>query len=147
MPQKTRRDFLAITAASAASVPFMRSFSSAAHAPAEEQTAIGKTPGGTVAVRLRTGAQRYSPSQSLVWHNADRASGENTIMLGAAGNRQPILGFGAAFTDAACYVIHQMPEAERERLLQELFHPDQMALSVGRMWIGSIDSAQTCYGD
>ena len=145
MPQKTRRDFLAITAASAASVPFMKSFSSAAHAPAEEQTAIEKTPSGTVAVRLTTGDQRYSPSQSLVWHNADRASGENTIMLGAAGNRQPILGFGAAFTDAACYVIHQMPEAERERLLQELFHPDQMALSVCRMCIGSSDYARNVY--
>src|SRR5437899_8097332 len=91
MSKQTRRDFLAITVASAASVPFMKSFSSAAHAPAEEQTSIEKTPGGTVAVRLTTGDQRYSPSQSLAWHNTDRASGENTIMLGAACNRQPIL--------------------------------------------------------
>jgi len=74
MSKQTRRDFLAMTVASAASVPFMKSFSSAAHAPAEEQTSIEKTPGGTVAVRLTTGDQRYSPSQSLVWHNADRAS-------------------------------------------------------------------------
>jgi glucosylceramidase len=104
-----------------------------------------RTPSGTVALRLTTGDQRYSPSPALSWQGADLAPRENTIVLGGIRTRQPILGFGAAFTDAACYVIHQMPEAERERLLQELFHPDQMGLSVCRLCIGSSDYARNQY--
>src|SRR5437899_2796275 len=38
MSKQTRRDFLAMTVASAASVPFMKSFSSAAHAPADRKS-------------------------------------------------------------------------------------------------------------
>src|SRR5215510_5444350 len=140
MPKPTRRDFLAITAASAASVPFMKAFSSAALTPPEEQA-----PSGAVAVRLTGGDQRYSPSQAVNWKSAGRAPSENTIVLGAVRNRQPVLGFGAALTDAACYVVHQMPEAEREKLLQELFHPGQMGLSVCRLCVGSSDYARNAY--
>jgi glucosylceramidase len=140
MSKSTRRDFLAITAASAACVPFMKAFSSAELTLQEE-----RTPSGTVAVRLTTGDQRYSSSPALSWQGADLAPRENTIVLGGTRSRQPVLGFGAAFTDAACYVIHRMPEAERERLLQELFHPDQMGLNVCRLCIGSSDYARNQY--
>src|SRR5437763_4582984 len=145
MSPKTRRDFLTITAASAASVAFMKAFPSAALMPSETQIPDEKTPSGTMAVRITTGDQRYASSPSLAWQSANRAPSENAIVLGAVRNSQPILGFGAAFTDAACYVIHQMPEAERERLLQELFHPDQMALSVCRMCVGSSDYSRNIY--
>src|SRR5260370_2795864 len=128
-----------MTTASAACVPFMKAFPSATLTPPEE-----RTPSGTVAVHLTTGDQRYSPSRSLAWQRVDRAPTQDTIVLGAV-RKQPILGFGAAFTDAACYVLHQLPEAERERLLQELFHPDQMALSVCRVCIGSSDYARNVY--
>src|SRR5262245_7219815 len=140
MSKSTRRDFLAITAASAASVPFMKMFSSASSTPREK-----RSPSGTVAVRLTTGDQRYSPSPTLSWQDANLGPRENTIVLGAIRGQAPVLGFGAAFTDAACYVIHQMPEAERERLLQELFHPNQMGFSVCRLCIGSSDYARNQY--
>jgi glucosylceramidase len=58
---------------------------------------------------------------------------------------QPILGFGAALTDAACYMINQMPEAAREELLHELFDPKQMGFGVCRLCIGSSDYARTLY--
>src|SRR5437660_829475 len=140
MSKRTRRNFLAMTTASAAFLPFTKAFSSVALTPPEEQT-----PGGTVTVHLTAGDQRYAPSQSLVWQSAGRAPAADTIVLREVRGRQPILGFGAAFTDAACYVLHQMAEAERERLLQELFHPDQMALSVCRLCVGSSDYARTLY--
>src|SRR5260370_42307495 len=128
-----------MTTASAACVPFMKAFPSATLTPPEE-----RTPSGTVAVHLTTGDQRYSPSRSLAWQRVDRAPTQDTIVLGAV-RKQPILGFGAAFTDAACDVLHQLPEAERARLLQELFNPDQMALSVCRVCIGSSDYARNVY--
>jgi glucosylceramidase len=138
MSRQTRRHFLAMTTASAACFPFMKAFPSAALTPEAQ------TPSGTVAVHLTTGDQRYSPSHSLVWQSADRVPSEDVIVLSGV-RKQPILGFGAALTDAACYVLHQLPEADRERLLRELFHPDQMALSVCRSCVGSSDYARTIY--
>jgi glucosylceramidase len=96
-------------------------------------------------MHVTAGNQRYSPAPSLNWQTAGRAQTANTITLTGTRSKQPILGFGAALTDAACYVIHQLPEAEREKLLQELFHPEQMALSVCRLCIGSSDYARTMY--
>lgn len=118
----------------------MKAFSSATVSLSEEQT-----PTGTVAVHVTTGNLRYSPSGSLTWQSADRAQNEDTIILRGVRSKQPILGFGAAFTDAACYVLNQLPEAEREQLLHELFHPDQLALSVCRLCIGSSDYARSMY--
>src|SRR5262249_22141533 len=131
MLKQTRRNFLAMTAVSAAGLPLTKGFSSATVTAPEE-----KPPTGTVTVHVTTGEQRYSQSGSLAWQSASRTRIEDTIVLRGVHSKQPILGFGAALTDAACYVIHQLPEAERERLLQELFHPDQMALSVCRLCIG-----------
>jgi glucosylceramidase len=140
MPKQTRRSFLVTTALSAACLPLEKAFSSAAIPPLEEPT-----PGGTVTVHVTAGEQRYASVSPLSWEGADRARKEDTIMLTGTRSQQPILGFGAALTDAACYVIHQLPEAERERLLQELFHPEQMGLSVCRLCIGSSDYARTLY--
>jgi glucosylceramidase len=140
MSKQTRRDFLAMTTASAACLPFVKAFSLATPMSPREQT-----PSGTIAVHLTTGDQRYATSTSLTWQSADRARSEDTIILRGVGSKQPILGFGAAFTDAACHVLNQLPEAERDRLLHELFHPDQMALSVCRLCIGSSDYARSMY--
>jgi glucosylceramidase len=140
MPKQTRRNFLAMTTASAAFLPFMKAFASGTRRASEEQT-----PGGTVTVYLTTGDLRYSASGSLTWQTADRAPSKDTIILRGIRSKQPILGFGAAFTDAACYVLNQLPDAERDRLLHELFHPDQMALSVCRVCIGSSDYAKSLY--
>jgi glucosylceramidase len=118
----------------------MKAFSSEVIEPPGEQT-----PGGTVTVHVTTGEQRYSPSGSLTWQSVGRARSEDTIIVQGVRSRQPILGFGAAFTDAACYVMNQLPEARREALLRELFHPDQLALSVCRLCIGSSDYARTMY--
>lgn len=139
MSKPTRRSFL-VTTAVAACLPLKKAFSSAMLMPA-----VDPIPNGTVAIHVTTENQRYSPSRPLTWQIAERARGKETIILTQARSKQPILGFGAALTDAACYVIHQLPKAERERLLQELFHPDQMGLGVCRVCIGSSDYARTMY--
>ena len=129
-----------MTTVSAAGLSFVKAFSPATAMAAKEQT-----PSGTVAVHITGGDQRYSPSAPLTWQSADKIQGKETIILRELRSKQPILGFGAAFTDAACYVLSQMPEADRERILQELFHPEQMALSVCRICIGSSDYARSVY--
>lgn len=142
MSKQTRRSFLAMATSSAACLPLMKAVASAAPVARPQKE---PSPGGSVTVHVTTGNQHYSPLRSLAWQRADKAPAESTIVLQAAQRKQPVLGFGAALTDAACYVIHQLPEAERERLLQELFHPDQMGLSVCRLCIGSSDYARNVY--
>ena len=56
-----------------------------------------------------------------------------------------MLGFGAALTDASCYVLSRLTDAERRPLMHELFAPGEMALNVCRTCIGSSDYSQTVY--
>lgn len=56
-----------------------------------------------------------------------------------------ILGFGVSMTDASCYLIHGMPAAAREQLLDELFSPEKLALSIVRLNVGSSDYATRVY--
>lgn len=55
--------------------------------------------------------------------------------------KQEILGFGAAFTDAACYNFNELSKEQRSSLFDELFSAQKMNLSVGRICIGSSDYA------
>ena len=66
-------------------------------------------------------------------------------MLNPGATRQEVLGFGAAFTDASCWVISQIPEEQRADLMHELFSPDEMALNVCRTCTGSSDYSRSVY--
>jgi glucosylceramidase len=61
------------------------------------------------------------------------------VTLDPAKRFQDVLGFGAAFTDAACYTFNRLEPAAREGLFHELFHPSEMGLNVCRTCIGSSD--------
>src|SRR5579862_1922044 len=100
---------------------------------------------GSVTVRVTAGEKRYALADPLHWQAATGRAGTNDIVLKPNEKRQPILGFGAALTDAACYMINQLPETAREELLRDLFDPRQMNLSVCRLCIGSSDYAKTMY--
>jgi glucosylceramidase len=107
--------------------------------------APGVRPAGTIDVRVTAGERRYDTAASLRWEPSPGKDGPSAIVVDPEQKLQAILGFGGAFTDAACYVISQMPEAKREALLQELFDPKQMGLSVGRTCIGASDYSRTLY--
>ncbi len=59
--------------------------------------------------------------------------------------QQPVLGFGGALTDAACYVISQLPDAAHGELMHELFSPQEMAFNVCRICIGSSDYSRNVF--
>ena len=53
---------------------------------------------------------------------------------------QSIMGFGGAFTEAACYTLSQMPEEKQEELLQAYFNPENgLNYNIGRVHIHSCD--------
>jgi len=127
--QQTRRTFLKLSAAGVA-------------ATAAGDLGIAKASGapatGEITVRLTGGNLRYAAAPPLAWRPA-RVAAENAIVLDPSKKFQEILGFGAAFTDAACYTFNRLEPSARQELFHELFHPSEMGLSVCRSCIGSSD--------
>lgn len=124
-----RRTFLKLSAAGLAA---------AAAQDSSPAFAASVPPAGEITVRVTSGAQRYSSAPGLSWKSGG-GNAENAIVIDPARKYQEILGFGAAFTDAACYTFNRLPDLDREKLFHELFHPSEMGLSVCRTCIGSSD--------
>jgi glucosylceramidase len=80
----------------------------------------------------------------LQWKPA-RGSASDAVVLDPAAACQEVLGFGAALTDSACYVIDRLPAASREKLLREFFHPSEAGFSVCRVCLGASDYATKMY--
>jgi glucosylceramidase len=135
----TRRDFLK----SACTVMAAFTFSLCLHLPA---TADTKSPeAGKIAAFVTAGAKRCAESAPLSWRTTDGAGGKSTVVVDFDQKKQEVLGFGGAFTDAACYNFNGMAAAEREKLFHELFSPSRMNLNVSRICMGSSDYATHVY--
>jgi O-Glycosyl hydrolase len=125
--EQSRRTFLKVSALGLAASTAEFSFA-APTAPA---------PSGEIEVRVTSGSMRYSSAPSLSWRAAGAA--ENAVVLDPSTKLQEMLGFGAAFTDAACYTFNQLAAPARQTLFHDLFHPSEMGLNVCRTCIGSSD--------
>ena len=101
-------------------------------------------PTGDIQVRLTAGSKRLAQEPALQWRPEKGSSGDS-VVLDSARAYQEILGFGASFTDASCYMLNRLAAPARERLLHELFHPTEMAFSVCRTCLGSSDYATKMY--
>ena len=132
---QTRRDFLKISGLGAAATIATDALPAAA---------TPEAPNGNIAVWITDESQHLKQSGSVAWQPAGPSS-NNAIVLNPAKKFQPILGFGAAFTDAACYTFNRLDPAAREKLFHEMFHPSEMALSVCRTCIGASDYSASLY--
>lgn len=99
---------------------------------------------GEIAVRVTGGSQRFAEAPALGWRPGT-TSPANCINLDPANLFQEILGFGAAFTDAACFNFNQLSPANRDELFRELFLPSNVGLNVCRLCMGSSDYATKVY--
>jgi len=129
--EKTRRDFLKLSACGVVAA------SAVEVAAAFPSSAAPEPQAGEITVRMTGGSKRYEAQPSLAWKSG--AAGANVIELNPAKKFQEMLGFGAAFTDAACYTFNRLDTSAREQLFHELFHPSEMGLSVCRTCIGASD--------
>lgn len=120
----TRRDFIKLSAAGLAAI-------------SQPLSSLAQTP-GPIAVRQSAGARRFAPQPDLHWQPAVGAEA-GAITVDPSRTYQEILGFGAAMTDAATYMINQLSPDAREQFLHELFHPDELGINVVRICIGSSD--------
>jgi len=142
--QSSRRDFLEMSALGLA----------AAMAPAEAtgKEGWGAGPrsaspkvGANISIWVTSGRERFAAAPGAVWGAAPETPGADQIRLDPSKKFQEILGFGGAFTDAACYVFNQLAPSAREQLFHEMFHPAGMGLSVCRICVGSSDYALKAY--
>src|SRR5438874_2001494 len=138
--ERTRRDFMKITASGLAA----SATTQALGVPSSSTSVYGAS--GEIAVRVTDEKQRFASAPSLDWRESrgDNPS-EETIIINPERKFQNILGFGAAFTDASCYLFSQMSAEKREQLFHELFHPSELGLSVCRTCIGASDYSTEVY--
>lgn len=94
---------------------------------------------GEISVWVTDDHERCAKAPSIAWRQGSPGPSGAAITLRPEEKCQPILGFGAAFTDAACYTFNRLDGAERAKLFHQLFDPSGMGFSVCRTCIGSSD--------
>jgi glucosylceramidase len=135
MANGTRREFL-LTASAAAGVLAMASRNEAWANPAATA--------GPVRVWGTYRDRRHAAIDAPVWKPAAGVVSD-AIALDPGATRQEMLGFGAALTDASCWVLSRIPDEARAALMHELFSPGEMAMNVCRSCIGSSDYSKELF--
>jgi glucosylceramidase len=87
---------------------------------------------------------KFQPTSVGDWRRVE-GNPTKSIRLEPAQRFQNILGFGAAFTEASCYLFHKMSAEDRQTLLSDLFSSKGLALSVARTCIGASDYSTKVY--
>jgi glucosylceramidase len=137
--ESTRRDFLKISAAGLAATTV-----AAKHASAATGTA-GAPPTGKLEVWVTNPTLRCTRAEPVSWKARTIPAAGTMIALDPAKQFQTVLGFGAAFTDAACYTFNQLSSSAREQLFHEIFHPSELGLNVCRTCMGASDYSTSVY--
>ena len=101
---------------------------------------------GEISVWVTSGRRKHEAVAPVKWRASSTQPSADIVEIQTRQRFQEILGFGAAFTDASCFMFHQLAEADREKLLHELFHPSELGLSVCRTCIGASDYSTELYG-
>ena len=135
MTASSRRGFLKIASATAAASAVLKRI------PAWADTAQAS---GPVQVWSTFRDRRHTPGDPLAWKPVVQVA-PDAIALDPSSTRQEILGFGAALTDASCYLLSQLRDDDRAALMHEIFSPGEMALNVCRTCIGSSDYSRSVY--
>jgi glucosylceramidase len=130
MKNTNRRTFLKLSALTAAS----------AACPSFANTAAL----GSVRAWRTAGQQRWQPLEALAWGPSSGTS-PMSIRLDPSQKYQQVLGFGAALTDASCYLLEQLDADRRKAILDECFGPSGLRFSVARTTIGASDYSLSAY--
>src|SRR5882757_314785 len=137
--ESTRRNFLKMSAIALAGT---------ATASANGDAATNMTsapPSGKLEVWVTSQSVRCTKTKAIEWQTRSAGLTGSLIALDPAKQFQTVLGFGAALTDASCYMLNQLSPSAREKLLHEMFHQSEMALNVCRICMGASDYSASVY--
>jgi glucosylceramidase len=135
--ESTRRDFLKVSGLGGAAA-----IAGAALSGSPARASI-KGASGPISVWTTDDNQRCAQGPAISWKSG--ASATNTIDIDPGKQFQPIHGFGAAFTDSACFTFNRLDPAAREKLFHEMFSPSEMGFNVCRTCIGASDYSRNAY--
>jgi glucosylceramidase len=139
--QHSRRDFLKLTSMGTAA---LASVGALPVQPQQSHSRVSIT-GRNISIWVTDDGQRLKPGPAISWQPANSQSTQEVITLNPDKKFQDILGFGAAFTDAACYTLNRLTPAARAVVFHQIFDPSEMGLNVCRTCIGSSDYATKAY--
>jgi len=89
--------------------------------------------------------KRLAAGPEIAWTKPGKKAAAADVTVDPTKAAQAILGFGAAFTDAACFTLSRLSDTDRANLLHIMFGQDQHALSMGRIPIGASDYSTAAY--
>jgi glucosylceramidase len=105
----------------------------------------GRAAAGTGVRAWRTaGEQRFQPIEAPAWQTGAQGAALS-IHLDPSQRYQRVLGFGAALTEASCYLLEQLDATRRGALLEECFGASGLRMSVARTCVGSSDYSLSAY--
>jgi len=133
--ESTRRDFLKVSGAG-----LLATTTAGTHASASTTA-----PSGSLEVWVTNSNRRCERTETIPWKTRSASAAETVIALDPAKQFQTLLGFGAAFTDASCYVFNQLSADAREHLFHEMFHPTELGFNVCRTCMGSSDYSTSVF--
>lgn len=131
MPNTDRREFLKWGAAGAVAISL--------GARVAWPRAAGKIQAWTTSKE-----KRFAPVETSGWSGSSKEL-VKTIQIDDEKRYQSVLGFGAAFTDASCYLFGKMAAEARAALLADLFGAGGLGFSVARTCIGASDYSVKAY--
>jgi glucosylceramidase len=134
----SRRGFMKAASATAGAVAL------AGRVPAWAAVPEATSAGAPVRVWSSFRDKRHAQGEGLSWKAAGLIAAD-AIVLDSGTVKQEILGFGGAMTDATCYVLSQLSEAERGPIIRDLFAPEEMGFNVCRTCVGASDYSRTVY--
>lgn len=135
MNQTNRRTFLRLAASVAVS---------STAAPGGSRIWADALPSSHVRAWRTSGRERFQPIDPPSWRPV-RHTSPLGIHLDPGQRYQTILGFGAAMTDASCYLLKQAGAERSSSLLTDCFGQDGLHLSIARNCIGSSDYSLNAY--
>src|SRR5271157_2265602 len=90
------------------------------NAKAEANVAQAPTKPAQTEVTDKSG-KRLAAGPEIAWTKAAKKAPVADVTVDPAKPAQTILGFGAAFTDAACYTLSRLSDNDRANLLHTMF--------------------------
>jgi glucosylceramidase len=137
--EHSRREFLKVSGLAASTLIAKGKLSAASPTEDSDQSR------GQISVWVTDDARQLARTPELSWQLGSGSAARDAVVLDPAKKFQKILGFGAAFTDAACFTFKRLEAARRQQLFHQLFHPSEMGLNVCRTCIGSSDYSTKVY--
>jgi glucosylceramidase len=89
--------------------------------------------------------KRLAAGAEIAWTKVAKRAAAADVTVDPIKTAQTILGFGAAFTDAACFTLSRLSDSDRASILHTMFGQDQHALSMGRIPMGASDYSTAAY--